>query len=107
MGEISLKLNGKVETRDVADNTLLVDFIREHVGLTGTHVGCDTSQCGACVIHLDGVSVKACTILAKQAEGADITTIEGLAKGDELHPMQEAFHENHGLQCGFCTPGMV
>ena len=107
MGEISLKLNGKVETRDVADNTLLVDFIREHVGLTGTHVGCDTSQCGACVIHLDGVSVKACTILAKQAEGADITTIEGLANGDELHPMQEAFHENHGLQCGFCTPGMV
>ena len=107
MGEISLKLNGKLETRDVADNTLLVDFIREHVGLTGTHVGCDTSQCGACVIHLDGVSVKACTILAKQAEGADITTIEGLANGDELHPMQEAFHENHGLQCGFCTPGMV
>ena len=107
MGEISLKLNGKLETRDVADNTLLVDFIREHVGLTGTHVGCDTSQCGACVIHLDGVSVKACTILAKQAEGADITTIEGLAGGDELHPMQEAFHENHGLQCGFCTPGMV
>ena len=107
MGEISLKLNGKLETRDVADNTLLVDFIREHVGLTGTHVGCDTSQCGACVIHLDGVSVKACTILAKQAEGADITTIEGLADGDELHPMQEAFHENHGLQCGFCTPGMV
>ena len=107
MGEISLKLNGKLETRDVADNTLLVDFIREHVGLTGTHVGCDTSQCGACVIHLDGVSVKACTILAKQAEGADITTIEGLADGDELHPMQEAFHENHGLQCGFCTPGML
>ena len=107
MGEISLKLNGKLETRDVADNTLLVDFIREHVGLTGTHVGCDTSQCGACVIHLDGVSVKACTILAKQAEGADITTIEGLSEGDDLHPMQEAFHENHGLQCGFCTPGMV
>ena len=107
MGEISLKLNGKLETRDVADNTLLVDFIREHVGLTGTHVGCDTSQCGACVIHLDGVSVKACTILAKQAEGADITTIEGLADGDTLHPMQEAFRNNHGLQCGFCTPGMV
>ena len=107
MGEISLKLNGKLETRDVADNTLLVDFIRENVGLTGTHVGCDTSQCGACVIHLDGVSVKACTILAKQAEGADITTIVGFSDGDELHPMQEAFHENHGLQCGFCTPGMV
>ena len=107
MGEISLKLNGKLETKDVADNTLLIDFIREHVGLTGTHVGCDTSQCGACVIHLDGVSVKACTMLAKQAEGSEIVTIEGLADGDELHPMQQAFHENHGLQCGFCTPGMV
>ena len=107
MGEISLKLNGKLETRDVADNTLLVDFIRENVGLTGTHVGCDTSQCGACVIHLDGVSVKACTILAKQAEGADITTIEGLANNGKMHPMQEAFKKHHGLQCGFCTPGMV
>ncbi len=89
MGEISLKLNGKLETKDVADNTLLIDFIREHVGL------------------LDGVSVKACTMLAKQAEGSEIVTIEGLADGDELHPMQQAFHENHGLQCGFCTPGMV
>jgi carbon-monoxide dehydrogenase small subunit len=84
-----------------------VTFLRETLGLTGTHVGCDTSQCGACVIHVDGASVKSCTMLAAQAEGADITTIEGIAVGDELHPMQQAFHENHGLQCGFCTPGMI
>ena len=84
-----------------------MDFIRENVGLTGTHVGCDTSQCGACVVHVDGISVKACTMLAAQAEGSDITTIEGIGSSEALHPMQEAFHDNHGLQCGFCTPGMV
>jgi carbon-monoxide dehydrogenase small subunit len=86
---------------------LLSDFIREKLKLTGTHVGCDTSQCGACVIHIDGISVKSCTMLAVQADGCNITTIEGLADGDVLHPMQQAFHENHGLQCGFCTPGMI
>ena len=107
MGDISLTINGKVETHDVGDNTLLVDFIRENAGLTGTHVGCDTSQCGACVVHVDGVSVKACTMLAAQATGSEITTIEGIGTSDSLHPMQEAFQENHGLQCGFCTPGMV
>ena len=107
MAEVSLNVNGKVETHNVEDNTLLVDFIRETIGLTGTHVGCDTSQCGACVVHLDGVSVKACTMLAAQAEGAEITTIEGIGSSESLHPMQEAFHDNHGLQCGFCTPGMV
>ena len=107
MAEVSLKVNGKVETHNVEDNTLLVDFIRETVGLTGTHVGCDTSQCGACVVHIDGVSVKSCTMLAAQAEGSEITTIEGIGSSETLHPMQEAFHDNHGLQCGFCTPGMV
>ena len=107
MGDISLTINGKVETHNVGDNTLLVDFIRENAGLTGTHIGCDTSQCGACVVHLDGVSVKACTILAAQAAGSEVTTIEGIGTSDSLHPMQEAFQENHGLQCGFCTPGMV
>ena len=107
MAEVSLNVNGKVETHNVEDNTLLVDFIRENVGLTGTHVGCDTSQCGACVVHVDGISVKACTMLAAQAEGSEITTIEGIGSSESLHPMQEAFHDNHGLQCGFCTPGMV
>ena len=107
MAEVSLKVNGKVETHEVEGNTLLVDFIRETIGLTGTHVGCDTSQCGACVVHVDGVSVKACTMLAAQAEGSEITTIEGIGSSEALHPMQEAFHDNHGLQCGFCTPGMV
>lgn len=107
MAEVSLNVNGKVETHNVEDNTLLVDFIRETIGLTGTHVGCDTSQCGACVVHVDGVSVKACTMLAAQAEGTEITTIEGIGSSESLHPMQEAFHDNHGLQCGFCTPGMV
>ena len=107
MAEVSLNVNGKVETHNVEDNTLLVDFIRENVGLTGTHVGCDTSQCGACVVHVDGVSVKACAMLAAQAEGSEITTIEGIGSTESLHPMQEAFHDNHGLQCGFCTPGMV
>ena len=107
MAEVSLKVNGKVETHEVEGNTLLVEFIRETIGLTGTHVGCDTSQCGACVVHVDGASVKACTMLAAQAEGAEITTIEGIGSSESLHPMQEAFHDNHGLQCGFCTPGMV
>jgi carbon-monoxide dehydrogenase small subunit len=100
-------LNGKQVSADVPDNTLLVNYIRETMSMTGTHVGCDTSQCGACVVHVDGESVKSCTMLAAAAEGASVTTIEGIAPGDGLHPMQQAFHENHGLQCGFCTPGMV
>jgi carbon-monoxide dehydrogenase small subunit len=104
---VNLTLNGKQVSADVPDNTLLVTFIRETMGLTGTHVGCDTSQCGACVVHVDGESLKSCTMLAAAAEGASVTTIEGIADGDSLHPMQQAFHENHGLQCGFCTPGMV
>ena len=107
MPTVTMKVNGQSVSHDVPDNTLLVTFLRETLGLTGTHVGCDTSQCGACVIHVDGKSVKSCTMLAAQAEGADITTIEGIAVGDELHPMQQAFHENHGLQCGCCTPGMI
>ena len=107
MPTVTMKVNGQSVSHDVPDNTLLVTFLRETLGLTGTHVGCDTSQCGACVIHVDGKSVKSCTMLAAQAEGADITTIEGIAVGDELHPMQQAFHENHGLQCGFCTPGVI
>ena len=106
MTEISMVVNGKSVKADVADNTLLVDYIRESLRLTGTHVGCDTSQCGACVVHVDGKAVKSCTMLAASAEGSDVTTIEGLANGD-LHPMQAAFKENHGLQCGFCTPGMI
>lgn len=104
---VSMTVNGKRVTREVEGRTLLVQFLREHLGLTGTHIGCDTSQCGACVVHVDGRSVKSCTMLAAQAEGATVTTIEGLATGDELHPMQAAFREHHGLQCGFCTPGMV
>ncbi|MBO6826132.1 MAG: (2Fe-2S)-binding protein [Sneathiella sp.] len=107
MTSVTMTVNGKSVTRDVEPNTLLVQFIRENLRLTGTHVGCDTSQCGACTVHVNGDSVKSCTMLAVQAEGADVTTIEGLANGDELHPMQEAFKENHGLQCGFCTPGMI
>ncbi|MEL0133210.1 MAG: (2Fe-2S)-binding protein [Rhodobiaceae bacterium] len=107
MTMVNLTLNGKQVSADVPDNTLLVTFIRETMGLTGTHVGCDTSQCGACVVHVDGESLKSCTMLAAAAEGASVTTIEGIADGDSLHPMQQAFHENHGLQCGFCTPGMV
>lgn len=107
MTMVNLTLNGKQVSADVPDNTLLVSFIRETMGLTGTHVGCDTSQCGACVVHVDGESLKSCTMLAAAAEGASVTTIEGIANGDGLHPMQQAFHENHGLQCGFCTPGMV
>ena len=104
---VSMTVNGKPVSGSVEGRTLLVQFIREHLGLTGTHVGCDTSQCGACVVHVNGTSMKSCTMLAVQAEGADVKTIEGLADGDELHPMQAAFREHHGLQCGFCTPGMV
>ena len=107
MTTVNLTLNGKQVSADVPDNTLLVSFIRETMGLTGTHVGCDTSQCGACVVHVNGESVKSCTILAVAAEGAEVTTIEGIGSAESLHPMQQAFHENHGLQCGFCTPGMV
>ena len=107
MPAISMKVNGKAVSGNVENRTLLVDFIRTNLGLTGTHVGCDTSQCGACVVHIDGKAVKSCTTLAVACEGADITTIEGIAKNGKLHPMQQAFHENHGLQCGFCTPGMI
>jgi len=107
MPTVSMSVNGKPATGEVEGRTLLVDFLRENLGLTGTHVGCDTSQCGACVVHLDGKSVKSCTMLAMQADGAEVTTIEGLAKNGALHPMQAAFKEHHGLQCGFCTPGMV
>ena len=105
---VSLTVNGDEITREVEARTLLVELLRDHLRLTGTHVGCDTSQCGACVVHLDGRAVKACSLLAVQVDGGDVLTIEGLAaEGDELHPMQQAFHENHALQCGFCTPGMV
>jgi aerobic carbon-monoxide dehydrogenase small subunit len=106
--KVSMTVNGKPVSAEVEERTLLVNFIRENLRLTGTHVGCDTAQCGACTIHLNGRAVKSCNMLAMQAEGADIMTIEGLAKADgTLHPMQEAFREHHGLQCGFCTPGMV
>jgi carbon-monoxide dehydrogenase small subunit len=104
---ISVTVNGTTHEDDVEPRTLLVHYIRDTVGLTGTNVGCDTSSCGACTLHLDGESVKSCTILAVQADGADILTIEGLATDGQLHPMQEAFRQNHGLQCGYCTPGMV
>ncbi|MEM7016051.1 MAG: (2Fe-2S)-binding protein [Pseudomonadota bacterium] len=104
---VSLTINGESRSFDVAPNTLLVELLREHARLTGTHVGCDTSQCGACTIHADGRAVKSCTMLAAQAEGMDVVTIEGLAQGSELHPVQAAFKEHHGLQCGFCTPGMI
>ncbi len=104
---ISMTVNGKARSAEVESRTLLVQYLREPLGLTGTHVGCDTSQCGACVVHVDGTAVKSCTMLAAQAEGAAVVTIEGLADGNTLHPMQEAFRDNHGLQCGFCTPGMV
>ncbi|WPZ33054.1 (2Fe-2S)-binding protein [Thalassobaculum sp. OXR-137] len=107
MPTVSMTVNGKKVSGEVEGRTLLVQFLRENLRLTGTHVGCDTSQCGACVVHVNGDSMKSCTLLAVQAEGAEITTIEGLADGDTLHPMQEAFRDNHGLQCGFCTPGMV
>ena len=107
MPTVSMTVNGKAVSADVEARTLLVQYLREHLGLTGTHVGCDTSQCGACVVHVDGKSAKSCTMLAVQAQGAKVTTIEGLATNGALHPMQEAFRDNHGLQCGFCTPGMV
>jgi len=104
---VSMTVNGQKVSGEVEPRTLLVQFLREQLRLTGTHVGCDTSQCGACVVHVDGDSVKSCTLLAAQCEGATVTTIEGLAQGDTLHPMQEAFREHHALQCGYCTPGMV
>ncbi len=107
MARVTMTVNGETATDEVEPRTLLSDFLRQNLGLTGTHVGCDTSQCGCCMVHLDGMAVKSCTVLALQAEGARVTTIEGLAEGDRLHPLQEAFHVAHGLQCGFCTPGMV
>ncbi len=104
---VTMSVNGKQVSGEVEPRTLLVDFIREQLRLTGTHIGCDTSQCGACTIHMDGIAVKSCAILAVQAEGREINTIESVADGDTLHPMQQAFRDNHGLQCGFCTPGMI
>jgi len=107
MATITLKVNRQAHTLECAPTTLLVEALREQLRLTGTHVGCDTSQCGACTVHVDGASIKSCTMLAVEADGAEITTIEGMAQGGELHPMQAAFKEHHGLQCGFCTPGMI
>ena len=107
MSVVKMKLNGKAVSGDVEARTLLVEFIRQNLGMTGTHVGCDTSQCGACVVHVNGKAIKSCTTLAVACEGADVTTVEGLAKGGDLHAMQAAFKEHHGLQCGFCTPGMI
>ena len=107
MAVLNIRINGKKISREVSDNTLLSDFLRDGLSLTGTHVGCDTSQCGACTVHLNGNSIKSCTILAVDCDGAEITTIEGLASNGKIHPMQESFKRNHGLQCGFCTPGMV
>ena len=107
MPKVSVKINGKKITKEVSDNTMLSDFLRDKLSLTGTHVGCDTSQCGACVVHLDENSVKSCTTLVVDCDGGEITTIEGLASNGKMHPMQEAFKKHHGLQCGFCTPGMV
>ncbi len=107
MVSVSMTVNGKQVGGEVEPRTLLVDFLRYNLGLTGTHVGCDTSQCGCCVVHVNGDSIKACTMLAAQANGTSVTTVEGLAQGDKLHPLQEAFREHHGLQCGFCTPGML
>ncbi len=107
MPSVSMTVNGKPVSGEVEGRTLLVQFLREHLGLTGTHVGCDTTQCGACTVHVNGEAVKSCTYLALMAEGADVTTIEALANGDDLHPMQAAFRDHHGLQCGFCTPGMI
>lgn len=104
---VTMTVNGKQVSAEVENRTLLVQYLREGLGMTGTHVGCDTTQCGACTVHVNGLPIKSCTMLAKMADGADVTTIEGLADGDKLHPMQEAFRENHALQCGFCTPGMV
>ena len=107
MAAVAMKVNGKEVSTEVDDQTLLVDFIREHLKLTGTHVGCDTSQCGACVVHVNGKAVKSCTLLAAQVSGAEVTTIECLSADGDLHPVQAAFRDNHGLQCGFCTPGMI
>ena len=107
MANISIKVNGKKISKEVPDNILLSDFLRDKLALTGTHIGCDTSQCGACVVHFNGNSVKSCTTLVADCDGAEIKTIEGLAKNGKMHPMQEAFKKHHGLQCGFCTPGMV
>jgi carbon-monoxide dehydrogenase small subunit len=107
MARISIKVDGVDYSDDVEPRTLLVHYLREQVGKTGTVIGCDTSNCGSCTVHLDGTSVKSCTVLAVQADGHEVTTIEGLAKDGELHPMQQAFHENHALQCGYCTPGMI
>ena len=105
--KVSIKVNGVSRDGDVEPRTLLVQYVRENLGLTGTNIGCDTSSCGACTVHVNGESVKSCTMLAVQADGCDVVTIEGLAQGGEMHPMQKAFMENHGLQCGYCTPGMV
>lgn len=107
MPDITLKVNGKSISQNISSNTLLSSFLRDTLNLTGTHVGCDTSQCGACVIHVDGDSVKSCTVLAAQVNGKDLTTVEGLASGGQLHPIQKSFQNNHALQCGFCTPGLV
>jgi carbon-monoxide dehydrogenase small subunit len=107
MTKLTMTVNGRAVTRDVPDETLLSQFLREDLRLTGTHVGCDTSQCGACVVHVNGKAIKSCSALAMSLDGAEVTTIEGLANGGELHPMQVAFNDNHGLQCGFCTPGMI
>jgi carbon-monoxide dehydrogenase small subunit len=107
MIDVELRVNGRDVRETVADQTLLVEFLRQTLGLTGTHVGCDTSQCGACTVRLDGLAVKSCTVLAAQASGGEVTTVEGLANGDALHPVQQAFVQCHGLQCGFCTPGMI
>ncbi len=107
MAILNIRINGKKISREVSNNTLLSDFLRDGLSLTGTHVGCDTSQCGACTIHLNGNSIKSCTTLAVDCDGAEITTIEGLASNGKMHPVQESFKKNHGLQCGFCTPGMV
>jgi carbon-monoxide dehydrogenase small subunit len=107
MAQVNVTVNGRAVSRQVEDRTLLVEFLRDTLGLTGTHVGCDTGQCGACVVHLDDRAVKSCTMLAAQAAGSQVVTIEGIAKGDDLHPVQAAFQANHALQCGFCTPGMI
>jgi len=107
MAKVEMTVNGRTVSGDVEDRTLLAQFLRENLNLTGTHIGCDTSQCGACVVHVDGKAVKSCTMLAAQASGSQVTTIEGLAAGGQLHPVQAAFREHHGLQCGFCTPGMI
>ena len=107
MAKVTIKVNGKNHTKAVEDRTLLVNFLRDELGLTGTHVGCDTSQCGCCTVHINSRAVKSCTVLAAQVNGANVVTIEGMAKGAKLHPIQQAFSECHGLQCGFCTPGMI